>query len=81
MKEESFGMMLRNLRAEKKLSQFQLGKLIGVSDKAISKWENDYAKPKAISIVRMSEVFSVDLGDLMKTLSVTSAKRRDSHEK
>ena len=68
MKEESFGTMLRNLRAERKLSQFQLGKLIGVSDKAISKWENDYAKPKAASIVRMSEVFSVDLGELIKKL-------------
>ena len=68
MKEESFGTLLRELRKEKNLSQFQLSRLIGVSDKAISKWENDYTKPKAASIVKMSEVFSVDLGELIKKL-------------
>ena len=68
MNEESFGTMLRRLRKEKNYSQFQLGTLIGVSDKAISKWENDYTKPKAASVVKLSKVFSVDLEDLIKNL-------------
>ena len=38
MKEVSFGMFLRSLREENGLSQAQLGRLAGVSDKAVSKW-------------------------------------------
>ncbi len=68
MKEESFGTMLCKLRKEKNLSQFQMGRLIGVSDKAISKWENDYAKPKGTSLAKISELFSLDLETLIKNL-------------
>ena len=45
MKEVSFGMFLRSLREENGLSQAQLGRLAGVSDKAVSKWESDAARP------------------------------------
>lgn len=68
MKEESFGTMLRKLRKEKNLSQFQMGRLIGVSDKAISKWENDYAKPKGTSLAKISEVLNISVEDLIKNL-------------
>ncbi len=68
MIEEKFGETLRKLRLSRNLSQFQLGKLIGVSDKAISKWENSYSKPKCTSIMKISEVFSVDVEELMKKL-------------
>ena len=47
MKEVSFGMFLRSLREENGLSQAQLGRLAGVSDKAVSKWESDAARPQS----------------------------------
>lgn len=35
-----FGNYLSELRKSRGLSQYQLGRLLGVSDKTVSKWEN-----------------------------------------
>lgn len=68
MKDKEFGNYIRTLRERKGLSQFQLGKLVGVSDKAVSKWENGYAKPKSSIVLRLSEVFSVSADVLLKEM-------------
>ena len=39
-KKYEIGNFITSLRKEKKLTQSKLGSLIGVSNKAISKWEN-----------------------------------------
>lgn len=65
MEDNGFGIYLRTLREEKGLSQFQLGKLVGVTDKAVSKWENGYAKPKNYTVMKLSEVLSVSVEDLL----------------
>ena len=46
MKDDRFGNDICALRTGLGLSQFQLGTLVGVSDKAVSKWENGDAKPR-----------------------------------
>ncbi len=68
MENEIFGEHLRRLRETKGLSQFQLGKLVGVSDKAVSKWENGYAKPKGSLILKLSEILSVSVEQLLKEM-------------
>lgn len=40
MNDYGFGNFIRDMRTKRGLSQFQLGRLIGVSDKAVSKWES-----------------------------------------
>ena len=40
MRDYSFGNYISTLRERMGLSQYQLGVLVGVSDKAVSKWEN-----------------------------------------
>lgn len=45
MNDYGFGNRLYTLRKQRRLSQSQLGAMIGVSNKAISKWENGAAKP------------------------------------
>ena len=40
MRDYSFGNFLHELRTRRGLTQYQLGALVGVSDKAVSKWEN-----------------------------------------
>ena len=68
MEDKEFGDYLRTLREAKKLSQFQLGKLVGVSDKAVSKWENGYAKPKNSTVLKLSETLSVSVEQLLKNM-------------
>ena len=40
MRDYSFGNFISTLRERGGMSQYQLGTLVGVSDKAVSKWEN-----------------------------------------
>ena len=65
MENREFGDYLRTLREAKGLSQFQLGKLVGVSDKAVSKWENGYSKPKNGAVLKLSEVLSISVEKLL----------------
>ena len=51
MNDFEFGNRLYRLRKKAGLSQAQLGKKIGLSNKAVSKWENGQAKP-GLEIVR-----------------------------
>ena len=40
MNDYAFGNFLFDLRTEKGFSQAQLGEMLGVTNKAVSKWEN-----------------------------------------
>lgn len=46
MKDYSFGNFLSELRERSGLSQYQLGSLVGVSNKAVSKWEKTFDSMK-----------------------------------
>ena len=66
MRSITLGRHLQALRLQSGLSQFQLGRLIGVTDKAISKWENDEALPRVDHCIKLSKVFKVSLDDLLQ---------------
>lgn len=65
MKDYSFGNYICALRTGLGLSQFQLGTLVGVSDKAVSKWENGDAKPRVGTCHRLAEVLGVTVNELL----------------
>lgn len=45
MNYDKMGVLIRNLRTEKRLAQKQLGDLLNLSDKTISKWERGLVFP------------------------------------
>lgn len=65
MKDYSFGNYICALRTGLGLSQFQLGALVGVSDKAVSKWENADAKPRIGTCRRLAAVLGVSIDQLL----------------
>lgn len=65
MRDYSFGNYISALRERSGLSQYQLGALVGVSDKAVSKWENGASKPRIDTIRKLSEVLDVGLDELL----------------
>ncbi|MBQ3860044.1 MAG: helix-turn-helix domain-containing protein [Clostridia bacterium] len=62
-----FGNHLTELRKMRGLSQAQLGALLGVTDKAVSKWENARAMPDSRILARLSELLGVTADDLLAT--------------
>jgi len=67
---EKTGQLIRRLRKEKGLTQAALAEKIGVTDKAVSKWERAQGCPDISLIKSLCSVFSVEasvfLGDGLK---------------
>ena len=53
------GDRIKELRIEKGLSQMQLSKVIGVSQKAVDYWERNVNEPKASYIIALVRVFEI----------------------
>lgn len=65
MNDYKFGNFICHLRTEKGLSQSQLGNMIGVSNKAVSKWEMGVSKPRPAMLVTLATLFGVTVEELL----------------
>ena len=65
MRDYSFGNFLHELRLSRGLTQYQLGALVGVSDKAVSKWENGTSKPQSNILYKLSKLLGVSVDELL----------------
>lgn len=81
MKDYSFGNYICTLRTGLGLSQFQLGNLVGVSDKAVSKWENGDAKPRIATCYRLAEVLGVNISELLSCNTTMPARKEQNKMK
>ena len=66
MKKQTFGMMVSSLRKEKGMTQLELADKMGVTDKAVSKWERDLSYPDINSISKLAEILGVSVDELMQ---------------
>ena len=66
MKKETFGNMVAVLRKEKGMTQLELAEKMGVTDKAVSKWERDLSFPDVSSIPKLAEILGVSVDELMQ---------------
>ena len=67
-KNGKFPQYIRERRAQKHYSQFQFGRLVGVSDRAVSKWENGTAKPRAALLPKICKVLEISYEELLSHL-------------
>ena len=58
------GEKIKELRIENHLSQMQLAKIIGVSQKAVDYWERSVNEPKASYIIKLVATFGISFDDL-----------------
>ena len=66
MNDYKFGNYLYKLREQAGLSQSQLADLIGVTNKAVSKWEVGKAKPGVDKIRKLAALFHVSVEEMME---------------
>ena len=59
------GERIKELRMENKLSQAQLAKIIGVSQKAVDYWERNINEPKASYIIDLCNYFNISADYLL----------------
>lgn len=65
MDHQSFPQKLKALRKQNHLSQSQFGEQVGVSNRAVSKWENGESMPSTEKLLRIAALFSVPLNSLL----------------
>ncbi|MBE6671345.1 MAG: helix-turn-helix domain-containing protein, partial [Ruminococcaceae bacterium] len=61
----TIGKRIKHLREKKGFTQAEFGKLLGLSDKAVSTWENDTKVPRMSTIQKISDMFCVSTSYLM----------------
>lgn len=69
MKKQTLGNMIANLRKEQGMTQLDLAEKMGVTDKAVSKWERDLSCPDVSSIPKLAEILGVTVDELMQSKS------------
>ena len=64
MKHSTLGSYIRFLRMQNRLTQAQLAEKLGVTDKAVSKWERDLSYPDITLFPKLAGVLGVHVSDL-----------------
>ena len=65
----NIGEKIKELRIEKCLSQIQLAKTIGVSQKAIDYWERNVNEPKASYIIALVKFFDITFDEFFADIN------------
>ena len=60
------GKKLKEARIKTKMTQEQVADALFVSRQTISNWENEGSFPDIVSVVKLSDLFSVSLDELLK---------------
>ena len=66
MNDYRFGNYIYELRKRAGLSQFELAAAVGVTNKAVSKWEVGKAKPSVETIRKLAALFQISVDELLK---------------
>ena len=74
----NLGETIYRLRTKQAMSQDSLAEALGVSRQSVSKWENNAAVPELEKLLKMSELFSVTLDELVGREAPTSPVQRSS---
>lgn len=60
------GQKLRESRIKSKMTQEQVAEKLFVSRQTISNWENEKSYPDIISVIKLSDLYSISLDELLK---------------
>ncbi len=65
MNQIKIGKFIAECRKQKKLTQMQLAEKLGITDKAISKWERGIAMPDTSIMLELCDILSISVNELL----------------
>ena len=63
---QNIGKRIKDLRKQNDLTQEKLATLLGVTDKAVSRWERDECAPDLSVIPVLAEIFDITIDELLR---------------
>ena len=73
MMKKTLGTMIAELRKQQGMTQLELAEKMGVTDKAVSKWERDLSCPDINALPNLAEILGVSVEELMQTKKEANA--------
>ena len=70
---KTLGAMIAELRKQRGMTQLELAEQMGVTDKAVSKWERELSCPDIGSIPKLAEILGVSVEELMQSKKTADA--------
>ena len=80
MVNQSMGEIISTLRKEKGMTQKDIADKLGITDKAVSKWERDVAFPDTATIPKLAEILGVSVDELMQIKREADTPKKSSAE-
>lgn len=81
MKNTTLGAMIATARKEKGMTQLDLANKLGVTDKAVSKWERDLCCPDIHTLPKLAQLLDLTVDQLVQTESKPEPIGRKNAEK
>ena len=73
------GYKIKSARKEAGMTQEQAAEALGVSRQTVSNWENNRSYPDIISVIKMSDLYSVSLDHLLKEQKEAAEMKNSSN--
>lgn len=70
--------MIRRLRERRGYTKDKLGRLVGVSPKAVAKWESGESVPTLFNCIKLAEIFGLTAEALAAGLKETASVRKEN---
>ena len=65
MEQKKIGKFIAEKRKEKSLTQMQLAEKLGITDRAVSKWETGRSMPDASIMLELCDLLEITVNDLL----------------
>lgn len=76
MAERTMGELIAALRREHGMTQKELADRLGITDKAVSKWERSASYPDTATLPKLSELLDISVEELLDAKSVPAGGHR-----
>lgn len=80
MNQEKIGKFIAKVRKEKKLTQKELAEKLGITDRAISKWENGKSMPDLSLLKPLCDILEITINELLSGEYIEEEKKKEKLE-
>ena len=80
MDQIKIGKFIAACRKEQRLTQLQLADRLGITDKAVSKWERGIAMPDTSIMLELCEILEINVNELLSGEKITMENKNQKNE-
>ena len=80
MNQIKIGRFISDQRKKKNLTQMQLAEKLGITDKAISKWERGIAMPDVSIMLELCDILCISVNELLNGEEITMESKNEKEE-